>query len=92
MLGPGNEFTLKRDAGLLVGRFVAPSPGVSEGELRDDVQGGRLGAAVVCGYSEENLLFVVSVLGRFDEDVPVPVVASKRYCQMGDSTCVCVLT
>ena len=92
MLGLGNEFTLKRDAGFLVGRFVAPSPGVSEGELWDDVQGGGLGAAVVCGYSEENLLFVVGVLGRFNEDIPVSVVTSKRHCQMGGNTCVWVLT
>ena len=60
-----------RPDGLEHGTFgmVAPRPGVAKPDLRQDVQRGRLGTAIIGGDPAEHV--VLAALGVIDEDVEI---------------------
>ena len=52
-------------------RVVTPRPSVAEPDLRDDVQFGGFGAAVVAGHSEQQLLGIIALFCGLNVAVPV---------------------
>jgi hypothetical protein len=58
---------------------VAPGPRVAEPECREEMQGGAIGTAVVCGHHHQDV--VRRRLGVLDDDVEVPVIVEDASVQ-----------
>src|ERR1700730_18197939 len=54
--------------------FVTPGPGISKPHVGDDMQGCRLRATIVSRDAEQQLLFVLGLLGCLDEDVEISAI------------------
>jgi hypothetical protein len=60
--------------GFLVRCVVAPRPGIPKPHVGDDVQRRRFRATVIRRDAEQQLLFVLGLLGCLDEDVEISVI------------------
>lgn len=69
-----DSFALPLQRRFLVCLFIAPCPSVSKPNVWHDVEGGWLWTTIPCSDTEQNFLWIVTLLCGFDVDIPVPVI------------------
>ena len=65
---------MQLDRGLVLLGLATPGPGVSEPNMRNDMDWFRLIATIPSSHSEEQRIRVIILFGRLDDYVPVLIV------------------
>lgn len=77
MLGLSSHRPYHANIGFQLLRLMAPSPGISEPDMGNDVQRSSFRSTVVCRDPEEQLVRIVRLFCSFNEDVKIAIILER---------------